>query len=88
MLFSSSFLPPSWYRTKRMRQIPSISNASKSLPIFMPISIARVSVRGNSRRKCAILPTGRNAALCGKRYGLQTMCEGGGQANVTIIERL
>jgi acetyl-CoA C-acetyltransferase len=24
----------------------------------------------------------------GARYGLQTMCEGGGQANVTIIERL
>jgi acetyl-CoA C-acetyltransferase len=24
----------------------------------------------------------------GKHYGLQTMCEGGGQANVTIIERL
>ena len=24
----------------------------------------------------------------GGRYGLQTMCEGGGQANVTIIERL
>ena len=24
----------------------------------------------------------------GKRYGLQTMCEGGGQANGTIIERL
>jgi len=24
----------------------------------------------------------------GVRYGLQTMCEGGGQANVTIIERL
>ena len=23
-----------------------------------------------------------------KRYGLQTMCEGGGQANVTIVERL
>ena len=23
----------------------------------------------------------------GGRYGLQTMCEGGGQANVTIIER-
>jgi acetyl-CoA C-acetyltransferase len=22
------------------------------------------------------------------RYGLQTMCEGGGMANVTIIERL
>jgi acetyl-CoA C-acetyltransferase len=22
------------------------------------------------------------------RYGLQTMCEAGGQANVTIIERL
>ncbi|MFC7516774.1 acetyl-CoA C-acetyltransferase [Herbaspirillum sp. GCM10030257] len=25
---------------------------------------------------------------CGGRYGLQTMCEGGGLANVTIIERL
>ena len=25
---------------------------------------------------------------CRGRYGLQTMCEGGGQANVTIIERL
>ena len=24
----------------------------------------------------------------GKRYGLQTMCEGGGQANVTILERV
>ena len=24
----------------------------------------------------------------GKKYGLQTMCEGGGQANVTIVERL
>ena len=24
----------------------------------------------------------------GKRFGLQTMCEGGGQANVTIVERL
>jgi acetyl-CoA C-acetyltransferase len=24
----------------------------------------------------------------GKRYGLQTVCEGGGLANVTIIERL
>lgn len=26
--------------------------------------------------------------VTGKRFGLQTMCEGGGQANVTIIERL
>jgi acetyl-CoA acyltransferase len=24
----------------------------------------------------------------GERYGLQTMCEGGGTANATIIERL
>ena len=24
----------------------------------------------------------------GGRYGLQTMCEGGGQANATIIERV
>jgi acetyl-CoA C-acetyltransferase len=24
----------------------------------------------------------------GGKYGLQTMCEGGGQANVTIIERV
>ena len=27
-------------------------------------------------------------ARTGGRYGLLTMCEGGGQANVTIIERL
>jgi len=28
-----------------------------------------------------------NALLAsGKRYGLQTMCEGGGIANVTIVE--
>jgi acetyl-CoA acyltransferase len=25
---------------------------------------------------------------CGGRYALQTMCEGGGMANATIIERL
>ncbi|MDO9248807.1 MAG: hypothetical protein Q7U11_20310, partial [Phenylobacterium sp.] len=24
----------------------------------------------------------------GGKYGLQTMCEGGGMANVTIVERL
>ena len=24
----------------------------------------------------------------GKRYGMQAMCEGGGLANVTIVERL
>lgn len=29
-----------------------------------------------------------NQLSSGGRYGLQTMCEGGGQANVTIIERL
>ncbi len=29
-----------------------------------------------------------NLARTGGRYGLQTMCEGGGQANVTILERL
>ena len=28
------------------------------------------------------------AMSTGGRYGLQTMCEGGGQANATIIERL
>jgi acetyl-CoA acyltransferase len=26
--------------------------------------------------------------VTGGRYGLQTMCEGGGMANATIIERL
>jgi hypothetical protein len=30
----------------------------------------------------------RRLERTGGRYGLQTMCEGGGQANVTIIERL
>jgi len=29
-----------------------------------------------------------NLERTGGRFGLQTMCEGGGQANVTIIERL
>ena len=29
-----------------------------------------------------------NLTRTGGRYGLQTMCEGGGQANVTILERL
>ena len=29
-----------------------------------------------------------NLERTGGRYGLQTMCEGGGQANVTIVERL
>ena len=29
-----------------------------------------------------------NLERTGRRFGLQTMCEGGGQANVTIIERL
>ena len=44
-------------------------------------------------------PTGASGArllatlLCemertGARFGIQTMCEGGGQANATIIERL
>jgi acetyl-CoA acetyltransferase len=30
----------------------------------------------------------RTRDCCGKRYGLQTMCEGGGIANVTIYEAL
>jgi acetyl-CoA C-acetyltransferase len=29
-----------------------------------------------------------NLERTGGRYGLQVMCEGGGQANVTIIERV
>jgi acetyl-CoA C-acetyltransferase len=29
-----------------------------------------------------------NLERTGGRFGLQTMCEGGGQANVTILERL
>jgi acetyl-CoA acetyltransferase len=28
------------------------------------------------------------AERIGGRFGLRTMCEGGGQANVTVIERL
>jgi acetyl-CoA acetyltransferase len=28
------------------------------------------------------------AGATGGRFGLQTMCEGGGQVNVTILERL
>ena len=33
-------------------------------------------------------PCSTNSSAPGGRYGLQTMCEGGGTANVTIIERL
>jgi acetyl-CoA acyltransferase len=29
-----------------------------------------------------------NLEASGGRYGLQTMCEGGGMANATIIERI
>jgi acetyl-CoA acetyltransferase family protein len=59
--------------------------------------MAKVNVNGGA---IAIgHPTGASGArlLCtllnemertGARYGLQTMCEGGGQANATIIERL
>jgi acetyl-CoA acyltransferase len=32
--------------------------------------------------------TGRSMRDHGIRYGLQTMCEGGGQANATIFELL
>ena len=41
-------------------------------------------------RDCPALAAGLVHAVAqrGKRYGLQTMCEGGGTANVTIIERL
>ena len=35
-----------------------------------------------------IAPLLHALAARGKRYGLQTMCEGGGLANVTIVERL
>ena len=30
----------------------------------------------------------RGLKVGGGKYGLQTMCEGGGQANVTILERI
>lgn len=38
-----------------------------------------------TRLMCSLL---HELERSGGRYGLQTMCEGGGQANVTIIERL
>ncbi|UCO99458.1 acetyl-CoA C-acetyltransferase [Metapseudomonas lalkuanensis] len=38
-----------------------------------------------TRLMCALL---HELERSGGRYGMQTMCEGGGQANVTIIERL
>jgi acetyl-CoA acetyltransferase len=37
-------------------------------------------------RICATLLNDLEAT--GGRYGFQTMCEGGGQANATVIERL
>jgi acetyl-CoA C-acetyltransferase len=38
-----------------------------------------------TRLMCSLL---HELERSGGRFGLQTMCEGGGQANVTIIERL
>lgn len=39
-------------------------------------------------RRARIMTTLVNALEQRGRYGLQTMCEGGGMANATIIERL
>ena len=46
----------------------------------------RPSDRGSGARLMATLLN--EMERTGARYGLQTMCEGGGQANATIIERL
>ena len=47
------------------------------------------SATRSARPACGLMTTLLNELeRTGGRYGLQTMCEGGGQANVTIIERL
>ena len=59
--------------------------------------MARVNVNGGAialghplgATGARLMTTLLNELECtGGRYGLQTMCEGGGQANVTIVERL
>ena len=59
-------------------------------------AIGSTSMAGRSRSDIPLGATGAKLMTTllhelerrGGRYGLQTMCEGGGQANVTIIERL
>ena len=41
-----------------------------------------------AHRRAAHDQPGARAGPSGARYGLQTMCEGGGTANATILERL
>jgi acetyl-CoA acetyltransferase len=40
------------------------------------------------RRRESTDPQARDRSRRSGRYGLQTMCEGGGQANATILERV
>ena len=63
----------------------------------LPIDPARLNVNGGAialghplgGSGTKLMTTLLNALKQGnKRYGLQTMCEGGGMANVTIVERL
>ncbi len=46
---------------------------------------AKTNVNGGARIMTALVNT---LKWRGKRYGLRTMCEGGGMADATIIERL
>ncbi|MEZ5260654.1 MAG: hypothetical protein R2755_02490 [Acidimicrobiales bacterium] len=59
--------------------------------------MAKVNVNGGAialgHRSAAAAQRAAVTLLCelertGGRYGLQTMCEGGGMANATMIERL
>jgi acetyl-CoA C-acetyltransferase len=78
-----------------------VNEAFASIPVAFMNSLgvdpARVNVNGGAialghplgASGTKLMATLLNALEArGKRYGLQTMCEGGGMANVTIVERL
>ena len=46
------------------------------------------SATRSAQRRAADDALLRHLEATGGRYGFQTMCEGGGQANATVIERL
>ena len=79
-----------------------VNEAFASVPLAWTQELGRgpqrSSIRGEARSLSAtrwVLRARACSARClsyleatGGRYGLQTMCEGGGLANATIIERL
>jgi len=52
-----------------------------------PVAAAGVFT-SNKMTAAPVIVTNRHLEATGGTFGFQTMCEGGGQANATVIERL